>query len=329
MSDSDFTDYPSLSAIAEARAQLGERIIETPVLPWQSREIREAVAPGTEVILKLELFQHTGTFKARGALINVMRLNREALARGVTAVSAGNHAIATAFAARAMGSTAKVVMLSTASAVRREKCLAFGAEVVLCDEVHRAFDLAREIAEEEGRSLIHPFEGEGVALGTGTAGLEFARQAPDLDAVIIPVGGGGLCGGISCAMKQALPGIEVYGVEPEGADSMSRSFKSGKTEKIDQVRTIADSLGAPHTEPYSMALCRNFVDDLVLISDDQMIAAMRRLFYGAKLAVEPAGAAATAALIGPLKERLAGKKVGIVVCGSNISTADFCRLISE
>lgn len=328
MSDSNFTDYPRLQAIEEARAQLDEMIVETPVLHWRSREIRDALAPGTEVFLKLELFQHTGTFKARGALINVMRLGKDELARGVTAVSAGNHAIATAFAARAMGTTAKVVMLSGASEIRRERCKAFGAELVLADDVHSAFDMAREIAKKEGRTLIHPYEGEGVALGTGTLGLEFARQAPDLDAVIIPVGGGGLCGGISCAMKQALPGIEVYGVEPEGADSMSRSFKSGKPEKIDKVRTIADSLGAPHTEPYSMALCRNFVDDMVLISDAQMIAAMRLLFSGGKLAVEPAGAAATAALVGPLKERLAGKKVGVIVCGSNISTDDYCGLIT-
>ena len=329
MNDSSFTDYPSLQAIEEARARLGDRIVLTPVLEWRSPEIEAATAPGTKVFLKAELFQHTGTFKARGALINIMRLDKDALKRGVTAVSAGNHAIATAFAARAMGSSAKVVMLSGASAIRLEKCRAFGAEVVPCDDIHSAFDMAREIEEKEGRSFIHPYEGEGVALGTGTAGLEFARQVPDLDAVIIPVGGGGLCAGVSSAMKQALPGIKIYGVEPEGADTMSRSFKSGQQEKIDKVRTVADSLGAPHTEPYSMAICRHFVDNLVLVSDDQMIESMRLLFYGMKLAVEPAAAAATAALTGPLKERLAGKKVGIILCGSNISADDFCRLISE
>lgn len=329
MNDSSFTNYPSLQAIEEARQRLGGMIVETPVLQWRSPEISEAIAPGTEVFLKLELFQHTGTFKARGALTNIMRLDKEALSRGVTAVSAGNHAIATAFAARAMGTSAKVVMLAGASAIRMEKCKAFGAEVVTCDDIHSAFGMAREIEEKEGRSFIHPFEGEGVALGTGTAGLEFARQAPELDAVIIPVGGGGLCAGVSAAMKQALPGIEVYAVEPEGADSMARSLKSGKPEKIDSVQTIADSLGAPHAAPYSLAICRHFVDDLVLVSDDQMVEAMRRLFYGMKLAVEPAAAAATAALTGPLKERLAGRKVGIIICGSNIAAGDFCRLTAE
>ncbi len=329
MNDSAFTDYPSLQAIEEARQRLGEMIVETPVLRWQSPEIDEAVAPGTEVFLKLELFQHTGTFKARGALTNVMRLDEDALSRGVTAVSAGNHAIATAFAARVMDTSAKVVMLSGASAIRLQKCQEFGAEVVPCDDIHSAFAMAREIEEKEGRSFIHPFEGEGVALGTGTVGLEFARQAPDLDAVIIPIGGGGLCAGVSCAMKQALPGIEIYAVEPEGADSMTRSFASGRAEKIDRVQTIADSLGAPHAEPYSMEICRHFEDDLVLVSDQQMVEAMRRLFYGMKLAVEPAAAAATAALTGPLRERLAGKKVGIIICGSNISADDFCRLIAE
>ena len=152
---------------------------------------------------------------------------------------------------------------------------------------------------------------------------------PDLDAVIVPIGGGGLCAGVASAVKQSSPKTQVFGVEPEGADSMHRSFRSGKPEGIDKVRTIADSLGAPHAAPYSFELCRRYVDELVLVNDDQLRAAMRLIFRGAKLAVEPAGAAATAALCGPLRDRLAGKRVALIVCGANIDAPTFTRLISE
>ena len=158
-------------------------------------------------------------------------------------------------------------------------------------------------------------------------GAEFVRQVPGLEAVIVPIGGGGLCAGVSAAVKLLAPGCKVYGVEPEGADSMRRSFAAGSVQSIERVNTIADSLGAPYALPITFSLCRRFVDDLVLISDDQIRAAMRLLLEDAKLAVEPAGAAATAALLGPLRERVAGKKVGIIVCGANIDAASFLRLL--
>jgi threonine dehydratase len=143
--------------------------------------------------------------------------------------------------------------------------------------------------------------------------------------VILPIGGGGLAAGISSAVKQLKPDCLVFGVEPEGADSMHRSFASGKPEAIDKVRTIADSLGAPHAAPYSFALCRRFIDELVKIDDDAMRRAMALLFREMKLAVEPAGAAATAALTGSLRARLQGKRVGAIVCGSNIDPESFGR----
>src|SRR5438105_4932072 len=154
--------------------------------------------------------------------------------------------------------------------------------------------------------------------------LELCTQARDLDAVGIPIGGGGLCAGVAAAVKQISPRTLVFGVEPEGADTMHRSFASGKPERIDKVRTIADSLGAPYAAPYSFDLCRRYVDDLVKISDDEIRAAMLLLFRSAKLAVEPAGAAATAALCGPLRERLLGKRVALIVCGANIDRETFC-----
>ena len=283
----------------------------------------------TEVILKEELFQRTGSFKPRGALTVMMDLPAEALARGVTCVSAGNHAMATAYAARVLGTTAKVVMPRKANPFRVAASRELGAEVELVDDVHEAFDRVHQIEATEGRTFVHPYEGPKTALGTATVGLELVEQAGPFDAVIIPIGGGGLAAGMACAVRQLLPKCQIYGVEPTGADSMHRSFAAGSPQAIDAVRTIADSLGAPHCAPYSFELCRRFIDELVYVDDDQMRDAMLLLFSAAKLAVEPAGAAATAALLGPLRERLAGRRVGLIVCGANIDPATFSKHLAD
>jgi threonine dehydratase len=318
---------PALEAIIAARKRLGERVRETPAWHWQGDAIEHAVGAGTRVFLKLELLQYTGTFKARGALLNALALTEAQRQLGVTAVSAGNHAIAVAFAARAAGTTAKVVMPKTANAARIALCRAYGAEVVLVDGVYAAFDEVERIRNEEGRAFIHPFEGELTVLGTATVGYELCNQIENLDAVIVPVGGGGLIAGIACAVKQMQPRCMVYGVEPEGADSMSRSFKAGSPQKLERVDTIADSLGAPYALPYSYGIARQFVDEIVTLPDVSMQRAMGLLFADMKLAVEPAGAAATAALCGPLRERLTGQRVGVIVCGSNIDAATFARQV--
>jgi threonine dehydratase len=318
---------PTLAEIRAARERLGDLVVETPVWRWRGREITDHLDRDTQVVLKLELFQHTGTFKPRGALTVMRALDPATLARGVTAFSAGNHAIAVGYAARVLGTTAKVVMPRTANAARVAICRSWGAEVELVENVHLAAERAHEIVAAEGRTFIHPFEGPLTALGTATLGLELCEQAPDLDAVIVPIGGGGLCAGLATAVKIALPRCQVFGVEPEGADSMHRSLAAGTPQSIEAVRTIADSLGAPHAAPYSFELCRRALDDLVLVDDDAMRRAMGLLFRGVKLAVEPAGAAATAALLGPLRERLRGRRVGVIVCGSNIDPATFARQV--
>ncbi|MFL5397584.1 MAG: threonine/serine dehydratase [Myxococcales bacterium] len=315
---------PTIAEIRRAREDLADLVVETPVWRWRSDALERILGRGTEVLLKLELFQHSGSFKPRGALCVMRSLSREQLARGVTAVSAGNHAMAVGYAARALGTTAKVVMPKNANPARVQGSRDYGAEVDLVEDVHRAFDRVREIEEKEGRAFVHPFEGPLTALGTATLGLELCAQAPDLDAVIVPIGGGGLCAGVAAAVKQISPRTLVLGVEPEGADTMHRSFASGKPEGIDKVRTIADSLGAPHAAPYSFGLCRKYVDDLAKVNDDELRASMLLLFRSAKLAVEPAGAAAAAALSGPLRERLAGKRVALIVCGANIDRETFC-----
>ncbi|MDX6751659.1 threonine/serine dehydratase [Geminicoccaceae bacterium 1502E] len=319
---------PTLEEIRAARQALRGRVALTPVLDWDGPEFRALLPEGTRVNLKLELFQHTGSFKARGALTVMTGLSREALERGVTAVSAGNHAIATAWAARELGSHARVVMFKSANPARIAKVRRYGGEVVIADDVAGAFAEAERIEREEGRTFVHPYEGPRTALGTATIGQEWLEQAGGLDAVIVPVGGGGLLAGISAAVGQASPSTRVFGVEPFGADSMWRSFEAGEPRAIDKPRTIADSLGAPFALPYSFGLCRRFTEEIVRIEDAAMQRAMALLLDGLKLACEPAGAAATAALLGPLRERLAGKRVGIIVCGSNIDLDSYTKLLA-
>ena len=323
------TSYPQLADIRLARRQLAPYIVETPVSVLPDEAVRLLLGPGTQVWLKLELFQRTGTFKPRGALTRMLALSAEELQRGVTAVSAGNHAIAVGYAAGAVGTSAKVVMPKSTNPARLGLCRDLGAQIVLVDDVHAAFDTVRAIEAGEGRTFVHPFEGPLIAAGTGTLGLELMEQCPDLDAVVVPIGGGGLCAGIAAAVKQTAPGCRVIGVEPEGANTMQRSFQSGRPESIDRVGTIADSLGAPHTAAYSLGVCRHFVDELVQVDDDALCAALYFLFAQAKLAVEPAGAAATAALLGPLRQKLAGQRVGLVVCGANIDSDSFVQYLQR
>jgi threonine dehydratase len=318
-------DEPTLEAIRATRARLGDLIVETPVRLWRDLAVERALGGETGVFLKEELFQRAGSFKPRGALAVMLDLAPAALARGVTTVSAGNHAMAVAYAAGVLGTTAKVVMPRTANPFRVQASRDMGAEVELVDDVHQAFTRVKQIESEEGRAFVHPFEGPLTALGTATLGLELLEQVPELEAVIVPIGGGGLCAGVAAAVKLARPACLVFGVEPEGADSMHRSFAAGSPQAIDKVRTIADSLGAPHAAPYSYGLCRRYVDELVLVDDDALRRAMLLLFASAKLAVEPAGAAATAALCGPLRDRLRGRRVGVIVCGANIDAATFAE----
>lgn len=318
---------PSLAEIHSARSLLGDSVAHTPSWRWRTPGVL-ARTPGIELHLKLELLQTTGSFKARAALLFALGLDGDARKRGLTGVSAGNHAIAVAHAARAIGSSAKIVMPKTADPWRVGRCRDIGGEVVLVDDVHTAFAEVEHIVATEGRLFVHPFEGPTVAAGTGTIGLEMLEDVPDVDAVVVPIGGGGLAAGIAAAIKQARPDVRMIGVEPVGADTMHRSFAAGEPRSIDAVRTIADSLGAPHAAPYSFALCRRYLDELVYVDDDMLVDAMRLLYSDAKLAVEPAGAATTAAVLGPLREGLVGRRVIALVCGANIDPTVFCRLIT-
>lgn len=314
---------PSIAEVEAARERIAEFIFETPVVLWRSLEIDRLLGAESEVLLKLELLQRTNSFKVRGALTVALSHSAEQLARGFTAVSSGNHAIAVSQIAHYLGTSAKVVMFASSNPLRRSICQQYGAELLTCETGAQGFEMVDDIVAREGRIHIHSFEGPLISLGNATIALEINQQAPDLDAVVVAIGGGGLCSGLGPAIKQLQPNCRVYAVEPEGAPTMYRSFRSGHTEKEHSINTIADALGAPATEPWSMAMCQQSVDELVLISDQDMRNAMALLFHEMKLVVEPAGAAATAGLLGPLRDRLLGKRVAVMVCGSNIDLDTF------
>ena len=323
------TETLRVSDIRDAARAIAPHINTTPVHDWRGRMIDERTGPGTRVTLKLELFQKAGSFKARGALVNMLALTDEQRKAGVTAVSAGNHAIAVAYAAAALGIDAKVVMQSSANPARVAMAEAYGAEVIIGGDGPACFALVEKIVAEEGRTFVHPFEGKGTSIGTGTLGVEFIEAVPGLDAVIIPIGGGGLASGVAAMVKALKPECLIFGVEPSGADTMHRSFAAGEPQTISKVSTIADSLGPPMSLPYSYGLCRQFVDELVMVDDDQICDAMKLLFDEMKLAVEPAAAVSTAALTGPLKDKLAGKHVGLIICGTNIDAESHAKYLQR
>jgi len=320
-------NYPDPEEIDATRRLLDAYIRRTPCVTVRSSELGDAEVD-CEFIFKLELFQVTGTFKPRGALSVMLNLSSDERARGVTAVSAGNHAIAVAYAARAIGTTAKVVMIQTANPARLERARSYGAEIELAGDGPSAFRRTKEIEIEEGRTFVHPFEGPRTVLGTGTLGVEWLEQSRELDAVVVAIGGGGLIAGVGAAIKQTSPKTAVYGVEPVGADSMSRSFAAGVPVSLDSVSTIADSLAPPMATPYTFGVCKRFVDEIVLVSDIQMRRAMAVLFKELKICVEPAGAASLAAAMGPLRSSIRGMRVGILVCGSNIDLPTFTAQVS-
>ena len=321
-------DLINLDAIKACSRKLQPFVKRTPVVSISAPIIEQLL--GVDAInLKLELFQHTGTFKARGALAVAQAIPEQQRAAGITAASAGNHAIAAAWAARALGMSAKVVMQSNANPLRVKMAKALGAEVIIKAPGTETFSEAERLVKDEGRTFIHPFDGPYTSLGTAGVGVEFIEDLPDLEAVVVAVGGGGLISGVAAAIKAINPKCKIYGVEPCGADSMSKSFVQQTPVTLDKVVTIADSLAPPMSLPFSYALCQRYVDQLVTVSDDAICAAMLLLQQSAKLAVEPAAAAALAGALGPLRSELAGKRIGIVICGANIDQQSYSNLLAR
>ena len=320
---------PTLAEIAAARDRLGAHIARTPVFNWSGPTVRRLFGADTELWLKLEFLQVTGSFKARAALNVALTLPESERKRGFVTFSSGNHAAAVAYAAAVAGTSATVVMARSANPARVANCRRFGAHVIPATDHHEALQTVERIAASEGRVFIHPYEGPGTTCGNATLAIELLEQVPRLDAVIVAIGGGGLCSGIGVALEQTCPDCELLAVEPTGADTMYRSFASGRPERLDEVRTIADSLAPPQTLPYSMDLCRRTVDRLELVSDEQIVAAMALLFTELRLVIEPGGAAAVAGALYAFRDRIRGKRVAVIVCGSNIDLPGFHRHIAD
>jgi len=336
MNDADFQSQMSVESITAVAARISEHVLRTPTVEWPTlqQRLNDGVNGPAKLLIKLELLQRCGSFKPRGAVNTLMHLLDSAAGEsgefpGVTAFSAGNHAIATAYAAQRLGVSAKVVMPRTANLFRVSQVKELGAELIMGDTISDLLRIVEQIRSTEGRHLVHPFEGLHIAQGTATVGLELCQDVADLDAVIVPVGGGGLIAGIATVVKQMQPQCLVYGVEPEGASGMRQSLGQHSPAQQVSVKTIADSLGAPMHSPLSFNLVQRYVDKMVCVSDEQMRQAMRSMFAEIKLAVEPACAAPLAALNGPLADTLAGKRVALIACGSNIDTASYTQLISE
>ncbi|HVB31736.1 MAG TPA: threonine/serine dehydratase [Gemmatimonadaceae bacterium] len=315
----------TIADIVAARERIAGRVHRTPTL--SAERIGARVPGGVRLSLKCELLQKTGSFKVRGALNAVSLLTAAERGRGVVAVSAGNHAQALAWAARAAGVKCTVVMPSAASQAKLDATRGYGAEVVQYQWGSAMFDKARELAETHGYVFVHPFDDPRVVAGAGTVGLEILEDAPDVEAIVVPVGGGGLLAGIAVAVKETKPGVRVFGVEPVGAAALRRSLDAGVVTPIDAPQTIADGLAAPMTTELPLSVAQRYVDDVVLVTDAEIAEAMAVILSSAKLMAEPAGAAATAALLCGRLPMAPGARVVSVVSGGNVDLARLKELI--
>jgi len=318
-------------AVIAASRRLQGNIVRTPTIEWAPDEVEAMFGAGTRVFVKYEAMQRTGSFKVRGTLNLIGGLSDADKARGVVAVSAGNHAIAVAYAARNFGVTAKIAMPASASVYRREKAEALGAEIVLCEDVGAAFAACEAIQAHEGRVFVHPFNDLPMIQGSATAGLEMAEDLIQdgicLDQMLLSIGGGGFAAGYASSIYHAFPNCDIIGVEPELADVMHRAFAAGEIVKAPLPTSIADSLGSPLAVDPSHSLCRALLSRVVLVSEDQLVDAMRLTQSELKMVVEPAGAATIAALLGPMREQIGGKTVGAVLCGANIGPEEYFQIV--
>ncbi|MEU4199207.1 pyridoxal-phosphate dependent enzyme [Streptomyces sp. NPDC045470] len=314
----------TLDDVRDAAARLKGVVHRTPVL--RSRTLDTLV--GAEVHLKCENFQRAGAFKFRGAYHAVSRLAPEQLARGVAAFSSGNHAQAVALAARELGTSAVILMPEDAPRSKRDATEGYGAEIVTYDRYtgDRAA-LGARLAAERGLALIPPYDHPHVIAGQGTAALELIETAGPLDALLTPVGGGGLTAGSAVAATALVPGIRMIGVEPETGDDTRRSLAAGERVRIPVPRTIADGQALPEPGELTFPINQRLLDSVVLVGDDEIKAAMRLAFERLKIVTEPSGATALAALLAGAVDPLP-RRVGVVISGGNIGLDRFLELMA-
>jgi threonine dehydratase len=305
----------ALSRIRAAAEKLAGRVHRTPLLSASGLGARTGVA----LYLKCENLQKTGSFKPRGALNKVLSLSSEERARGLVTVSAGNHAQAVAWAARIAGTACTVVMPTAAPASKIDATRGYGAEIVLHEDRATLFDRLAEVRDARGLSFVHPFDDPEIAAGAGTTALEILEDLPEVDVILVPVGGGGILSGIASAAKQIRPSVKVVGVELSEGPGLAPALAAGKPVTVTRPwGTIADGMTPPFVGTLAVEIAKEAVDDLVGVSEGEIVEAMKLLMTRAKLYVEGAGAAATAALLAGKVRVTAGAKVVALISGGNV-----------
>ncbi len=288
------------------------------------------INPCADVFLKTENLQVTGSFKVRGSYFKISQLSDEEKRKGVIACSAGNHAQGVALAATKNGIKSTICLPDGAPISKVEATKRYGANVCLVKGVYDdAYNKAIELRDKEGYTFIHPFNDPDVIAGQGTIGLEILRQLPDVDVVVVPIGGGGLISGVAYTIKQLKPSCKVYGVQAQGAPSMEHSVTDGKIETLNAVNTIADGIAVKTPGDLTFELCQKYVDGIVTVSDDEIALAILTLLEQQKLIAEGAGAVPVAAVMNGKIPEIDGKKVCCVVSGGNIDVTILSRVIER
>ncbi|MER6035692.1 threo-3-hydroxy-L-aspartate ammonia-lyase [Streptomyces sp. NPDC001835] len=315
----------SFDDVREAAARLRGIAHRTPVLT--SRTLNSAV--GAEVFVKCENFQRVGAFKFRGAYNAAARLSPGQLAKGIAAYSSGNHAQATALAARELGTSAVILMPEDAPRSKLAATAGYGAEVVTYDRYAQdRTALGEALAEDRGLALIPPYDHPDVIAGQGTAALELLEETGELDALLVPVGGGGLIAGSATAAKALHPGMRVIGVEPEAGDDTRLSLASGARVTIPVPRTIADGQALATPGEITFPINQRLVDAVSVVSDEEIVHTMRFVFERLKIVLEPSGASALAALMAGRVDNPPGR-IGVIASGGNIDTERFAALLAR
>ena len=313
----------SLSKVFNAQTVLKNIIRETNVVR------AHGIAPDCKLYLKPENLQFTGSFKVRGAAYKIAMLSEDEKAKGVVACSAGNHAQGVALAATKNGIKSLICLPDTAPISKVEATKGFGASVCLVEGCYDdAYQKALELKEKEGYTFVHPFDDENVIAGQGTIALEILNSLDDIDAIVVPIGGGGLAAGVAFTVKQIKPEVKVYGVQVSGAPSMYNSIKKGEIEALDSVSTIADGIAVKKPGINTFELISKYVDDIALVSDEEVASAILSLIEKQKMIAEGAGATAVAAVMFN-KFPLKGKRVVAIVSGGNIDVTSLSRVIDR
>ena len=319
-------DLPvSLADVERAREVVAPVLHRTPVL--SSRSLSERI--GTSAYLKAENFQRTGSFKPRGAVYAISKLSDEQRKHGIVTVSAGNAAQAVAFAARAAGVPVTVVMPQTAPQAKVDATRGYGAEIVFAPDMTKVFALLAEVRDRTGAYFLHPYDDAAMIAGHGTCALEVLEDLPDADVFVVGIGGGGLIAGVASAVAAKRPTARIIGVEPTGAAGMRRALDAGEPVRLDRIDTMADGLAAPIAGTIPFEIVRRLVADVVVIGEDVIAEGMRFLASRAKLVAEPAGAAATGALLTggvPVKP---GENVVAIVSGGNVDLSRLAQIFGE